>query len=1286
MTDQSYYVQFRAADGTTLYSADGDSWFEVTDPSFATQTPIDSNGQFSAGTISFGDLSFDLQANTALPTIFENLAAGQAIAAVELADYVDFGNGPTLASDDIFSTANLTSLSTSGAVTTLSLGYSTLQEEVPIFRNGTPEPPAGVAWDSATNLQVPITTPAAATTQQPEYTGDPASLTYFVQFRAANGSIVTAANGDSWFAVSGVSFSEDKTSSTSKVTFGGLSFTLQNSAVLPTLFLDETQGLRISQIELAGYNIGGGNNDLVQDDFFGTAILQHNAIGAGGADTLSFGYGALVEQTYSPASGGIISLIDGAGWSVLLNSATSTPAYARAAPLTAEPTVTSPITPDLYFVQFRNAAGQALAGANGDTWFAIQAPDISTSATPKASFAPLTLQLAAPDVYPALLKDLTAGQDFSAVEIAGYAGGTSATLAQDDILQTVSVTGITDAGLLTLSYSGLQEQADSAHGAGSIAATGNFSTATNAVAGNLPIDAAASTLPATESSPGALTYFVQLRGAGGAILTGDNGATWFAVENPAASQDYVGSSVVFGTLGLTLEAGSELPKSFLDEASQTPFTQIELAAYSAGGYLVQDDLYGTASVIEDTANGDGSGSLAFNYQTVINNSYSRVGATDTISGTAGWNLATRAADTTPAYAAAAPLSGLPATAYSQTAPAYYVQFVTAGGATLSAPGGIDWFSIGNLSFSSSDAANKLQFGNLSFSIGPDAILPSLLTDIASGAVITKVEIAGYAGGGTPQLVQDDIFEDATVNTLSTNAAGTVSLGLTFSTLQEQSDSASPATTVGWDSATKTQPGAIAIAAPTLGEPAAQAAPGALTYYVQIKQANGTILTGPNDSTWFAVTNIGDEQTNSVSTNGTPSANLSFGALSFSLPEGTELPTIFLDEAKDIELGQIELAGYATGASNTLVVDDLFDNGFISATTNGGEDGTAGISFSYDEFVQQSYTDTGGTVALAESGGWNKAANAAATAPEFAAAAPLDSPPTDVACFAAGTRIRTARGEIAVEDLAPGDEVITSSGRQPIKWIGQRHFDLSRHPHPEKARPIRLEAGCLAANIPARDLFLSPDHALYLDGILVPAKALLNGASIRQIAAPRVTYYHIELADHSVIFAENTPAETYLETGNRGAFENGPGAMTLHPDFAQCQREAKSCAPFLQAGPQVEAIRAKILARANMATTDDPAIGIAYHKGAAIISSRHAIPGLTTPDPRDRRRLGVKIARLEAGGRDIPLDHPALVQGWHAAEPDGRWTNGHAVIPPELIAGRHDIKLTLAATLEYPVAA
>jgi autotransporter passenger strand-loop-strand repeat protein len=188
-------------------------------------------------------------------------------------------------------------------------------------------------------------------------------------------------------------------------------------------------------------------------------------------------------------------------------------------------------------------------------------------------------------------------------------------------------------------------------------------------------------------------------------------------------------------------------------------------------------------------------------------------------------------------------------------------------------------------------------------------------------------------------------------------------------------------------------------------------------------------------------------------------------------------------------------------------------------------------------------------------------------------------PNTAPCFAAGTRILTPRGEIAVENLVIGDMVITKEGDDaPIKWIGKRKLDLSRHPHPEQAQPIFFEADCLAEGVPSRELILSPDHALYLDGVLVPAKALVNGENIRQLNRQTVTYYHIELEKHSIIFSENTPVETYLETGNRGAFENGTDALTLHPDLAQTMREEQSCAPFVETGPVVWAIRIRTLER------------------------------------------------------------------------------------------------------------
>jgi hypothetical protein len=89
----------------------------------------------------------------------------------------------------------------------------------------------------------------------------------------------------------------------------------------------------------------------------------------------------------------------------------------------------------------------------------------------------------------------------------------------------------------------------------------------------------------------------------------------------------------------------------------------------------------------------------------------------------------------------------------------------------------------------------------------------------------------------------------------------------------------------------------------------------------------------------------------------------------------------------------------------------------------------------------------------------------------------------------------------------------------------------------------------------------------------------------------------------------------------------------------------------------------------------------------VIESKSAIPGLISADPRDRRRLGVKIASLEIGGVAVPLDHPELAQGWHGLEPDGRWTDGAAVIPETLLRGSNKtVTVKIAATLNYPLAA
>ena len=184
------------------------------------------------------------------------------------------------------------------------------------------------------------------------------------------------------------------------------------------------------------------------------------------------------------------------------------------------------------------------------------------------------------------------------------------------------------------------------------------------------------------------------------------------------------------------------------------------------------------------------------------------------------------------------------------------------------------------------------------------------------------------------------------------------------------------------------------------------------------------------------------------------------------------------------------------------------------------------------------------------------------------------------CFAAGTRILTPEGEVAVETLQPGDLVLTQNGEeQPIIWAGQRRLNLATHPNPASVRPIIIEAGALADHVPARRLILSPDHALLIDGVLVPAKDLLNWSTVRQDQSlSEITYHHLELATHGIIFAENTPAETFLDTGHRNVFDNAPSNVVTHPATMQHRRATQSCAPLCTSGPTLANIRHRIATR------------------------------------------------------------------------------------------------------------
>jgi hypothetical protein len=183
---------------------------------------------------------------------------------------------------------------------------------------------------------------------------------------------------------------------------------------------------------------------------------------------------------------------------------------------------------------------------------------------------------------------------------------------------------------------------------------------------------------------------------------------------------------------------------------------------------------------------------------------------------------------------------------------------------------------------------------------------------------------------------------------------------------------------------------------------------------------------------------------------------------------------------------------------------------------------------------------------------------------------------------------------------------------------------------------------------------------------------------------------VELNDHAILLAEGLPAESYLDTGNRGFFANTGAPLVLHPDLTDetnyPTREAGSCAPFVWEEASVQTVWQKLTDRAaalgqptaQRATTTDadlqlladrrpvkPVISnsdrviFVLPRGSRDVQlvSRAQSPTEARPWLDDRRRLGGRVKRIVLRGvderREIPVDHPDLTRGWWAVERDGR---------------------------------
>ena len=317
---------------------------------------------------------------------------------------------------------------------------------------------------------------------------------------------------------------------------------------------------------------------------------------------------------------------------------------------------------------------------------------------------------------------------------------------------------------------------------------------------------------------------------------------------------------------------------------------------------------------------------------------------------------------------------------------------------------------------------------------------------------------------------------------------------------------------------------------------------------------------------------------------------------------------------------------------------------------------------------------------------------------------------EVPCFARGTRLLTMRGEVPVETLQVGDVMVTFLGEgatlKPVRWIGHRLVDCRRHPRPRNVWPVRIAAGAFGSGVPHRDLRLSPGHAVAWDTVLIPAIVAVNGATVTQAPVDRVQYFHVELEAHDLLLAEGLRVESYLDTGNRSAFQT-EASVSLHGALDPSARRHGTCLPVAEGGPAIVALTRHLHARAStlgftrsvghtmrlladereLPFTD---VGRTFlFMLPAMVNDLRLVssvfhPCATSADGTDWRRLGVRVEAIAVEWRDgwhtIPLDDSTLCDGFHHMEMDQGdpflWTDGCATLPAGLLRGARRLKLRI----------
>ncbi|MFT8897285.1 MAG: Hint domain-containing protein [Acetobacter sp.] len=176
------------------------------------------------------------------------------------------------------------------------------------------------------------------------------------------------------------------------------------------------------------------------------------------------------------------------------------------------------------------------------------------------------------------------------------------------------------------------------------------------------------------------------------------------------------------------------------------------------------------------------------------------------------------------------------------------------------------------------------------------------------------------------------------------------------------------------------------------------------------------------------------------------------------------------------------------------------------------------------------------------------------------------------CFLAGSMIRTASRDVPVETLQVGDSVMTwdwknrASVSRPVVWVGCSHAIVRTDCSDDEAGyPVRILRDAIADGVPSQDLLVTPEHCLFFENKFIPARMMVNNKSIfYDRSFTHYDYFHIETAEHAVIWANDTLTESYLDTGNRWIFSERNAFLRFGSQTAvETWNTKKAADPVLQ---------------------------------------------------------------------------------------------------------------------------